>query len=365
MKRVLITFAGGELGTGTARALRASGEQLHLVGADAGRFQLHLAEVDERHMLPRADAPEYLPVLKELVKETDTEFLWPLHDDELATVSAADDLGVRTFLPPGDVVALCQDKLASYTRFVEHDVPVPETISLNTKDDVVEALDRFGGKTWLRAVQGAGGKGAYRADNLEDALWWLDRNDGWGTFTAAEVLTGRQYKWESAWQDGELIAAQTRSYVGIGRFRAVATGAASALGGRSRERNQQISGAPGSVVEASVASIRAASPKPHGIFSVDTSADEKGVPKVTEINVGRFTSVGTIYWYSQGFNFPHLVLKLAFGEDPGFDTPLINPLPAETYIVQGRNTYPTFVTEETISPFEDELAERVKRTAGG
>ena len=360
----MVTFSGGELGTGTARALRSSGEPLHLIGTDAGRFQLHLAEVDERHMVPRGDAPEYIPVLKDLIGETDTEFLWPLHDDEIASVSAAVDLGVRTFIPTAEVVSLCQDKLASYERFLAHDVPVPETMPLDTKDDVASALERFSGQAWLRAVQGAGGKGAYRASDIDDAVWWLDRSDGWGTFTAAEVLTGRQYKWESVWYEGELVAAQTRSYVGIGRFRSMATGASAGMGSR-RERNQQLTGAPESVVEVSIASIRAASPKPHGIFSVDTTADDNGVPKVTEINVGRFTSVGAIYWHTQGFNFPHLVLKLAFGEDPGFDTPLINPLPAETYIVQGRNTYPTFVKEDTIKPYDDDLAERIKRTTSG
>ena len=58
------------------------------------------------------------------------------------------------------------------------------------------------------------------------------------------------------------------------------------------ERGSQVSGAPEAAIEASLAAIRAASSKPHGIFSVDTSGDDAGVPKVTEINVGRFTSVG-------------------------------------------------------------------------
>ncbi len=357
MRRVLITHAGGELGVGTARAMRASDPDLHIIGADAGELQIHLAEVDDRHLLPRAGAPEYLPVLRQLINEVRPDFFWPLHDDEIAIVAGVNDLGVRMFIPPADVVRLCQDKLASYTAFAAAGVPVPETISLNTKSDVADALERFQGKTWLRSTHGAGGAGANRVDDLEEAIAWIDSQDGWGTFTASEVLTGRQYKWESVWYQGDLVAAQTRSYMGIGRFRSMATGASISAVSR-RERGSQVSGAPEAAIEASLAAIRAASSKPHGIFSVDTSGDDAGVPKVTEINVGRFTSVGAIYWFSQGFNFAETVLKLAFDEDPGFETPLIDPIPAGIYRVSGREVHPAFVTDETMKPLRDELTRR-------
>ena len=36
----------------------------------------------DRHLLPRAGAPEYLPVLRQLINEVRPDFFWPLHDDE-------------------------------------------------------------------------------------------------------------------------------------------------------------------------------------------------------------------------------------------------------------------------------------------
>lgn len=360
MKRVLITHAGGELGVGTARALRAGDSPLHLTGVDSGSHQAHMAEVDDRYLVPRGRTPEFISVIKELIAETESDFFWPLHDDEILAVSASGDMGAKTFIPPHYVVALCQDKLASYNRFVSKGVPVPETFPINDKNDLLAAMQQLGGKAWLRATRGAGGQGAFRADSVDEAEEWLDSNDGWGSFTAAELLTGDFFKWESVWHEGELVASQQRMAVTQGRLRTMARGEAGSGNGGSTRRSIQVSGGPEIAHETAVAAVKSASDKPHGIFSVDASGDVNNVPKVTEINVGRFTSIGMIYWYQQGFNFPELVMKLAYDEDPGFKFPVVNPIPGGVYIIQGRNRAPVFLTDDEVKPLEEDLAKRLQ-----
>ncbi len=354
-----MTHAGGELGLGIARALNASDEEFYIVGADAGEYQIHIAEVDEKHLVPRALNPDYLPVLKQLLHEKEIDFLWPLHDDEIAVVSDAGDLGVRTFVPEIEAIRICQDKLKSYEAFSKAGVPVPETLSVNAEEDIERAFDSFGGMTWLRATKGAGGRGAFRADSLEEAVWWVNMNSGWGNFTAAEVLTGTHFKHELVWFEGELIATQSRTAVTLDTFRAMATAGSS---GQTSDaaRGLLVAGAPEVSDETAIQAIKAVSERPHGLFSVDVIGDRNDNPKVTEINVGRFTSVGANYWFTEGFNFPELAVKLAFGEDIGFEPPLINPIPDGTYNLIGRNMDPVYLTQATVTPLQDELDDRLR-----
>ena len=361
MKKILVTFAGGELGVGVTRSLRASDGDLHIVGVDASPFHIQQAEVDERYLVPSSDAPEYIEVLKDIIAETGAEFLWPLHDNEIDVVTHAGDLGVRTFLPTPSTVAICQDKIRSYERFSAAGVAVPETVFIESKQDVRRSLDTLGEAVWLRATRGAGGKGAFRAASYDEAVSWLDTNSGWGFFTAAEILTGKKFKWESVWSDGELIACQSRMGVGQSRLTSMAMG--HAVNRSRRDRSVQVTGSTPSVFDTATGAVRAVSERPHGIFSVDLAGDAKGVPKVTEINVGRFTSIGMNYWFPQGFNFPGLVLKLAYGEDPGFVPPAIEPIQAGIYNIQGRNTHPAFTTDAEMESLDQGMNNRIARLA--
>jgi carbamoyl-phosphate synthase large subunit len=70
------------------------------------------------------------------------------------------------------------------------------------------------------------------------------------------------------------------------------------------------------------------------------------VPRITEINAGRFGT--TIHFYTAaGVNFPYILLKIAFGEDYG-DIPDFNPLPENLYWIRTLDCGPVLVKKEDI-----------------
>jgi carbamoyl-phosphate synthase large subunit len=330
MTRVLLTFAGGEQAGGIERGLREATAPPYVIGADANEYFIHHALADELHLLPRADEPDFLESLKSLVKETEPDVLWPLHDDEIELVAGDHGLSGMAFLPSAKTIEICHDKHVSYERFRAAGVAVPETVMLNDRSDIVAALRQFGGEIWVRKIHGAGSAGALRTSSASQAEAWVNVYDGWGEFTASHVLRGQNYCWESVWHDGELIACQSRT-----RVLNPVTGRPGSSG---LARMVHRASAPDRVRETAWAAVLAVAPRPHGIMSVDLNGDDNGVPHVTEINAGRFTASGVTYWRHKGLNFPELTLRLALGQDPGVKAPVIDPMPADEYLAMGRNT---------------------------
>lgn len=354
MKRILVTFAGGHLAIGVCEALKAGSEPVHLVGVDSSSYHTHLAMTDETHLAPRANEPDYIEVLSQIAVDTKADFIWPMHDAEVERVSEkADELPAKTWLPPHEVVKVSRNKLSTYQRLQAAEVPVPETVPVETEHDLQEAFDRFSGEVWLRAVTGAGGTGAFKTDNPEHAKFWLDMNEGWGNFSAAEVLPGPgDFLYDAIWDHGTLISSQSQIRILRGTPGISLPGVTA--------RGTAMNGAPPEVEKIGDAAVHALMPEPHGVFRVDLFADADGVPRVTEVDAGRFTTNGPYNWYPQRpeINWPQTVIKLAFGEPVGFDTPMINPYPEGIQYVAAINRPRIFVKRSEVFRQEDELKAR-------
>ncbi len=354
MKKILITSASGPLATGMVRAIRALEEPYEIIGVDTNPLHFHGIDAEKKFLIPRIAEPAFLPVIRQIIDEVKPDLFFPLHDDEMPIFAAMENLGVKTFLPTPEFFKLTQDKLASFDHFIKHGVPVPDTILINDEDDLKRAISRFDGETWLRAVRGAGGKGAFRAQSYDDAVAWLNLNRGWGTFTAAEVLKGDDCVVETVWYEGELIVAQSRRRP---------TGNSGEVSPARSSRGVLLSGAPQVAIDVAMQAIKSASDRPHGILFVDQIVDSSNVAKVTEINPGRFTTGGFHAWTEFGYNAMGTVLDLCFGNEIGFETPLIDPIPADTYKLSGYD-YPTFYlpASEVEGPLA-ELAGRVRKAS--
>lgn len=354
MKRVLVTFAGGHLAIGVCEALRAGPEPVHLIGIDSSSYHTHLAMADETHLAPRADEPDYIDILSQIAIDTKSDFIWPMHDAEVERVSeVADQLPARTWLPPHEVVKISRNKLTTYQKLKAAEVPVPETMPVETQHDLEEAFDRFSGEIWLRAATGAGGAGAFKTDNPGYAKFWLDMHTGWGRFTAAEVLPGpADFLQDSIWDHGKLIAMQSQTRLLRGTPSISLPGVTA--------RGSATSDAPKEIDEIGLAAVQAIMPEPHGIFRVDFFAGADGVPRVTEVDAGRFTTNGPNNWYPTRpeINLPTTVLKLAFGEPIDFEAPLYNPYPKDLQYVAAINRPRIFVKRSEVARQEEELKAR-------
>jgi phosphoribosylamine-glycine ligase len=170
MKKILLTSVSGPLGTGIINGIRAMDESWHIIGLDSNPVHFLMSDVDERHLVPRIDHERFYDVVRQIIAETQPDFFWPIHDNEMPTFAGMTDLDVPTFLPTPEAFEITQGKMAAYEHFKRHEVPVPETMFVNSRDDLKMAMERFNGDVWLRAHRGAGGKGALKVSNLETAI---------------------------------------------------------------------------------------------------------------------------------------------------------------------------------------------------
>jgi len=307
-----------------------------------------LADVDEKHVVPDATAADYRQCILALLTRTRPAFMHVQHDYEVRVVSRMrneiDALGVRLFLPASETVETCVDKGKSYVIWSRAGLRVPRTILLNTLADLKDAFDSLGETIWIRATLGGGGRGALPVASLDFARAWIDQHNGWGEFTAAELLTSRSVTWQSIWYQGELVVAQ----------------------GRRRHKwnygNRTLSGVTGitgvaetcsddDVTRIALDAIHAIDSRPHGIFCVDMTYDSSGVPNPTEINIGRFFT--TSYFFTKaGVNFPEIYCDLALeGRFPALDRK-INPLPDGLLWIRGIDTLPVLTTSEELAKLE-------------
>jgi len=352
-KRILVTGAAGAPALGYVRSLRKSVEKFHLIGVDCDKYRLLAAEADERYLVPRASDPDYVAVLRDLIAETGAQLLFAQPDVEIAVISRhRDKLGVRTFLPSAETIELCQDKYLSFDRWQAAGLPVPETRLLQYETDLRGALVDFG-DTWLRAAEGAAGRGSLHTSDYNQAHSWIDSHDGWGTFTAARYLSPRSVTWQSIWHEGELIVAQGRERL---QWEFADRGPSGVTG---------ISGAGITVRDALVdetarRAILAIDARPHGIFAVDMTRDSAGFPNPTEINIGRFFTTALFFTFA-GLNMPYIYTKLAFGEKPDIPEPRLNPVEPGLLWVRGMDREPLLARVWQADAAERALNERTKR----
>lgn len=351
MARVQIGGAGGDPSNNFIRSLRESRRGDYLIGTSSVPSDLLLADTDERHVVPYATDPEYPQALLRLLEKTRPDLLHLQNDFEVLAVSRireqVEELGVKLFLPAPETVENCVDKYKSYEIWRKAGVRVPETMLLDSPEDLDLAFERLGPKVWLRATEGGGGSGALPADDPGFARLWVDRFDGWGRFTAAECLTTGTVTWLSIWHEGRLVVAQTRRRRSW-KFGSRTLSGVTGITGIGETCSDLL------VDRVAQDAILAVDRKPHGIFGVDMAYDHEGVPNPTEINIGRFFT--THYFFTcAGLNMPEVYCDLALeGRLPDLERK-VNPLADGLIWLRGMDVAPVLTTAEKLEELEREL----------
>lgn len=351
MAKIQIAGAGGAPSNNFIRSLRESSRQDYLIGTSCVAADLFLADAEEKYLLPPATAPDYAEKLLKLLAKTRPDFLHAQNDYEVRAVSRLrqqiTDLGVKLFLPAAATIENCVDKDKSYRIWKAANLPVPETILLNCPKDLEQAFASLGKKIWIRATEGGGGRGALPADNYEFARIWIDRFNGWGSFTASELLSERTVTWQSIWHEGKLVVAQTRrrhSWNFGNRTLSGVTG----ITGVGETCSDDL------VDQTALDAIAAVDSKPHGIFSVDMTYSFSGIPTITEINIGRFFT--THYFFSKaGVNFPEIYCDLILEQRFPSLSKVINPLPNGLIWIRGMDVEPYLTTVDELEQLQRSL----------
>lgn len=351
-KKILIGGAGGAPSEGVINSLLLSLKREEIVGMGSEPTDLVLSHAKRRYIVPPCNASNYKDELMKVIRAERPELLHVQNDFEVQTISRfRDDIqseGTRLFMPEDYVIETCVDKWKSYNTFKNGGVKVPENIKINNENDLRSAFSNLGdkdGKIWLRLLTiGGGGIGSIPTNDYNMAKAWIDRYNGWGKFLAAQMLTSKTITWLSIWYNGELIVAQTRKRTGWIHGNRSASGVTGVTKIGTTYSND-------TVTDIAIKTIKSVSTRPHGIFGVDMTYDNDGIPNPTEINISRFFTT-ILFFTKAGLNMPVIFKDLAlYGEKPNL-TKKINPLPDGLLWLRGMDIEPRLIT---LAEIEKEL----------
>ena len=333
MTSVLLLGAGGSAAENVADALRRAARGYRIVGADASNVKLQLSSADERVVVPRADATSYVEAIAWAVKKFGCDVVHPQPDPDVREIGAARDrIGARTYLPTQAVLAVAADKLRFAQQMRDAGVAVPEAATYENAASVVDVTDALLARherVWVRARVGAGARASLpvRTGLQADAWirWWVDeRNMHVSDFMVSEMLPGREFAYQSVWQDGELVSGQARERVEY------LYGHLTPSGQTSTPSVARTVDEP-TVDDLAIRAIRALDPRPSGAYCVDIKASATGLPNVTEINAGRFFTTSN-FFAAAGLNMPDMLVQCALGERPPRTG--TSPLAADLYWIR-------------------------------
>jgi hypothetical protein len=340
MKKILIAGAGGAPSEGVINSLLKSKKKEIIIGMGSEPTDLVLSAAQEKYYIPYADSSEYKESLLKLLKLIKPDLVHFQNDLEIFHASKFRDeihaLGGKTYMPSHEVIDTCVHKYKTYLKCVEAGVKVPTNIVINNEDDLRKAFSDLGdknGKIWLRASSiGGGGKGSLPTNDFNFAKGWIERYNGWGDFVAAQMLTADSVTWLSIWYEGELIVAQTRIRKGWAHGNRTVSGVTGVTKVGQTYSNPEVD-------RISIATVKAVSDKPHGIFGVDMTYDLDGIPNPTEINISRFFT--TILFFTEaGLNMPEIFKDIALYNEFPTISKKINPLPDNLLWLRGMDTKP-------------------------
>jgi predicted ATP-grasp superfamily ATP-dependent carboligase len=317
MTTILLLGAGGSAAANFVDALRRAPIGYRVVGADASTVKLHLSAADERVVIPRAGDDSYADAIVAAVERYDCDVVHPQPDpDVLAVGTLRDQIPAATYLPAQAALELAADKLGFTARLREAGVAVPETIALSAIDEIAPAIAKLlaaHDRVWVRARVGAGARASLPVRNSAQGeawvRWWIDeRGLRPSDFMASEFLPGREFAYQSLWQDGELVAGQTRERLEY------LYGHLTPSGQTSTPAVARTVHEP-AVDQLAQDAIRTLDALPCGAYCVDIKEAEDGAAKVTEINAGRFFTTSN-FFAAAGLNMPDLLVRCSLGERP-------------------------------------------------
>jgi predicted ATP-grasp superfamily ATP-dependent carboligase len=330
---VLLLGAGGSAAANVLDALRRAQRGYRVVGADASPVKLHLSLADERVVIPRAGDTGYAGALVEVVEKFGCDVVHPQPDPDLHALSEIRDrIPAATYLPSPDALATAADKSAFAARMVQSAVPVPESFPIDRAAEVGavtrDLLARHS-RVWIRARHGAGARASLPVSTPEQAEawvdWWIAERDlPEDAFMASEMLPGREFAYQSVWQDGELVVGQARERVEYLYGHLTPSGQTSTPSVARTVDEPRID-------ELAQHAIKALDSTPRGVYCVDIKESEAGEPKVTEINAGRFFTTANLF-AAAGVNMPDMLVRCALGEHlPRLGS---SPLPAGLFWIR-------------------------------
>ncbi len=347
MIRVLVGGSGGTGGNNFIKGLQKAGG-FYIIGTTSDPYDVPKSIADETYLVPKARKEEYLEAITKLLEKTKPDFIYPSHDFEVQVLSnnreILDQRRIKYFWPSKEVLNILVNKAATANMWEKNGIKTAHTLIIENVADLEKALSLFG-SVWLREMEGGGGQGSLPTNDFSFAKAWIDHFNGWGKFSASELLTAERVSWCSIWSKGELIVAQTRK--GLSWLLSEKT-----LSGVTGVTDVGLTIDDPLVDEVAIKAIKALDTEPNGIYVVDMSYDNEGFPRPTEINPGRFFT--PINFFTElGLNMPFIYTMIGIGYQSKLHLPSnrINPLTSGKCWIRNVDMEPVVVDIKDIEVF--------------
>jgi len=305
------------------------------VGTDIDKYHIKLSSADKNYLVPNYSSPSYIPTLNDIIKREKIDFLHCQPDTELQVISEnREKIDTKLMLPSKKAIELAFNKLKCSVHLREKGVPVPYSVYINSPKDIQQAIEVLSSRGneifWVRAIKGAGSRAALPVKTYEQAKMWIDywndmKDVKYGDFMMSQYLPGKEYAFQSIWKHGDLITSQARERLEYVFGNRMPSGQSSSPIVAKTVSND-------SVNEVAISGIKALDTTPNGVYCVDLKEDKNGIPRITEINAGRFFTT-SIFFSVAGCNMPLYYIKSGLGEPLPY-LKKFNPLPEGLYWIR-------------------------------
>jgi predicted ATP-grasp superfamily ATP-dependent carboligase len=336
---VLVTGAGTGRANNLIRSLQSGPDDIEVTGCNHDPFLLRRSDAAWSFRAPEPSDPAFAAACRPIVESRKIHLIIPSSDeDALALARIADALPCPTYLPPAETIEICQDKFLLYQVLRSHNVPVPETFAVRSREDVVASFRRLDRHPllWCRMRHGSGSKGATKVKDAVQAWSWITywnemRQTAIEEFTLSEYLPGRDYNVQGLWQRGENVLIKMCERL-------------SYLDGQNRPSGMSSTPAlaktlcDDQVLDLCDTAIRTIAPKASGVFNLDVKEDARGHAKITEINAGRFAMITNLYDFTGQHNMVQIYVRMALGRSPGIDR--VRDIEPDQYLIREYDSQP-------------------------
>ncbi len=349
MEKILITDVGVSPAENVIKSWNKAEIRNEVIGLSRNPYNLYTSKAETKRHIPYeyAFGKDYKKELLGIMNNDKPSLAVFMNDREILEASRFRDeitaTGTKLFMPDHDVIEACTDKYKSYKVWEATGIKVPKTLPIRDKHELKQAFQDLGdeeGKIWLRSTVGAGGRGALPTNDYEFAQNWIDIYNGWGSFTASELLqSDKTVTWLSIWYEGELVVAQTRRRKSWGFGNRTLSGVTGITGVGETYSDETVN-------KVAMETIYAIDKKPHGVYGVDMTYDRNDFPNPTEINMRFFT---TCYFFTEaGLNMPEIYKDIIlYNKFPALDTKF-NPLPDGLLWIRDMDREPVLTTENEV-----------------
>lgn len=185
---ILVTGVGAIIGYGVINSLRRTGRELNIVGMDIYTDAVGQHFCDRFIHAKRADSPEYLDFLLDVIKRHHIDLVFFGTEQELYKVSDSRDRLIecqdRLVLNSTRVIDLSKDKLKTHSFLCQHGV---EAIRTRPDGSFSELAQELGLPFILKLRHSSASKGVFLIHDEQDFAYWKGKA---GSDSIAQELVG-------------------------------------------------------------------------------------------------------------------------------------------------------------------------------